>query len=349
MAINQWDPTSLPDRPGLYTNFTRAAITQISGGARGVVAIPLKTYTSGTAEAKKFYTVEKEGEAIELFGSANITSIKLALAGGAKEVLVYTLPSTPAVDDYVEMRESFETRPFNVFVYDGEISTTEQDNTLTWVTSNRAEKKHFLFVTGGSAANDADVTAGNARSTSLKDDYVVNLIVGGERNGVTYSSGQYAAYIAGLIAATPINKSVTYTSVQLDDVNKRLRNSEVTSALKAGSLVLVNDGEKVIIEQGLTTSGDKIRKVRARQAVATDIEKTARTHYIGKIDNSEDGRIALMSAIKVYLETLEDNNVLTDIFVALDSENASTGDKVFLSIAYTEIDSMERIFLTIYV
>lgn len=351
MTINQWDPTNLPIRPGLYINFQEAAIAQINGGARGTVAIPLMTY-SGTASAKKFYTVENEKDATDLFGTANIQSIKFALQGGAKEVLVYTMPADPQAEDYVDMRNAFEAYPYNVFVYDGDVDAAEQSNTLTWVQQNRTEKKHFMFVTGGSATDDQDPTVGNARTTTLADDYVVNLINGVTIAGKDYSSGEYAAYISGLIAGTAINRSITYAVVPVDDVTKRLRNSEVVAALKAGSLVLTNDGEKVKVEQGLTTSKNKIRKIRARQAVMTDIEKTARDNYIGKLDNNADGQAALISAIKSYLETLENNNVLIlpeDGAVILDPVNPSVGDTVFLQISYVEVDSMERIFLTINV
>ncbi|MEH7521687.1 phage tail sheath subtilisin-like domain-containing protein [Bacillus sp. JJ1503] len=346
MSITQWDPTALPIRPGLYINFKDAAIAQITGGARGTVAIPLKTY-AGQAQAKTFYTIEKEGDALILFGQANIQSIKFALQGGAKEVLVYTMPATPIAADYVEMREAFEARPFNVFVYDGEFTADEQDSTVAWRKRNETEKKHFYFVTGGSAADDQDPTVGNARSTKFADDATVNLIVGTSNNGKEYSSGQYAAYIAGLIAGTPINRSITYAQVPVGDVTKRLRNSEIVTALQAGSLVLVHDGEKVKVEQGIATSKSKIRKIRAKQAVATDVEKTARDHYIGKLDNNEDGQMALINAIKAYLETLEVNSVLTDIVVMLDPQRESKGDQVFLFLSFTEIDSMEKIFLTI--
>lgn len=354
MSFQQWDPTALPIRPGLYINFKEAAVAQITGGARGIVAIPLKSYTGGTAVAKTFYTIENEADAATLFGQANIQSIKLALQAGAKEVLVYTLPTMDGTTvteaaAYSEARLAFEARPFNVFVFDGEVSATEQDNTLTWVEQNRAEKKHFFFVTGGSAADDTDPSIGNARSTRLADDYVGNLIVGGNVSGVEYSSGEYAAYIAGLIAGTAINRSITYTQVPLDDVNKRLRNSEIVTALQAGSLVLAHDGEKVKVEQGLTTSKKKIRKMRVRQAVATDLEKAAREFYIGKLDNNEDGQMALLNAFKAYLEVLETDNVLSDIYVGLSKEKPSVGDSVFPEVAFIEIDSMERILLTINV
>lgn len=349
MAITQWDPLSLPVRPGLYTNFVDAAIAQIQGGQRGIVAIPLKTYSGGNAVSQKMYTVEKESEAIEYFGAANITSIKLALQGGAKEVLVYTLPAGTQPTDFVEMRNAFEARPFNVFVFDGEPSTAERTNTVAWIESNRKERKHFTFVTGGTSGEDANITTGNTRSTSLKDDYVINLVSGVTVNGVNYSSGQYAAYIAGLVASTPINKSITYQTVRVDDVTKRLRNSEIVSALQAGSLVLVNDGVQVKIEQGITTAKSKIRKISARQQIATDIERTARENYIGRLDNDEDGQMSLINAIKAYLETLEKNNVLTSISVILDPLRESVGDKVFLAISFYEVDSMEQIFLSIAV
>jgi hypothetical protein len=349
MAITQWDPTSLPVRPGLYINFKDAAIAQITGGTRGIVAIPQKVYTGGTATPKTFYTVENEADAIALFGASNIQSIKFALQGGAKEVLVYTMPASPVTADYVDMRDAFEARPFNVFVFDGEITATEQGNTVTWLATNRTEKKHFMFVTGGNASDDQTPATGNTRSTTLLDEAVVNLISGVTIGGTNYSSGQYAAFIAGLIAGTPINASITYTQVAVDDVTKRLRNSEIVTALGAGSLVLVNDGENVKIEQGLSTAKKKIRSIRARQAVASDIEKTARDNYIGKLDNNEAGRDTLFSAIKAYLETLQDSNVLTDPVVGQDAQNPSVGDKVFVTIGYAEVDSMERVFLTINV
>lgn len=350
MAGGSWDPTALPIRPGLYANFVESAVRQISGGQRGTVAIPLKSSTGGTATAKKFYTVTGESEAIALFGANNIQSIKFALQAGAKEVLVYTMPATPAAQDYVDMRKEFDTRPFNVFVYDGAVSATEQDNALTWMKANKSEGKHFAVVFGcENAADDNNPTTGDTRSIRLKDEYSINLITGVVIDDTTYTSAQYAAFIAGLIAGTPINQSITYRVAPVSDVSKRLTNSEIKASLAKGSLLLVNDGEKVKIEQGLTTAVKKIRAMRARQAILTDVTKTANDSYIGRIDNNKDGQAALISAVKAYLEQLEQSNVLTDIQVGLDPQHESVGDSVYLAISFTEIDSMERIFLTINV
>lgn len=338
-------------RPGLYINFVEAAAAQIKGGSRGTVAIPLVSYGTN-ATAKTFYTVETEQEAIDLFGSTNIQSIKFALQGGAKEVLVYCLPTIDGTtvtesSAYSEARNSFEAYNFNVFVYDENVSSTEQDAGLAWTQTNRNEGKHFMIVFGGSSTDDQDPSVGDARSVRLADDYAVNLIVGVDVGGTEYASIDYSPYIAGLIAGTRINASVTYNIVPVDDVNKRLRNSEIKTSLTKGSLVLVNDGEKIRVEQGLTTSIDKIRSVRARQAISMDITKTARDSYIGRIDNSDDGRAALMSSIKAYMEKLAVDNVLANPLVELDDQRDSTGDTVYLKVGMTEIDSMEKIYLTI--
>lgn len=345
-----WDPTSLPTLPGLYINYKTAAAAAIKGGARGTVAIPLKAFNGGSAAAKTFYTVDNETDAATLFGSANIQSIKFALQGGAKEVLVYTMPVSAVTQDYADMRTAFDTRPFNVFVFDGEVASTEQDAVLTWVKANKEDGKHFAVVFGCvTSADDNTPATGDTRSIRLLDDYAVNLVNGVTIAGTSYSSGKYAPWLAGLVAGTAINKSITFAKAPVDDVTKRYTNAEIKTALSKGSLVLVNDGEKVKVMQGLTTSVKKIRAIRARQAVSNDVTKTAADSYIGQINNDADGQAALISAVKVYLETLEGAGVLRDLSVVLDPQFQSVGDTVYLLISYVEIDSMERIFLTISV
>jgi hypothetical protein len=314
--------------------------------------MPLKTYTGGTATAKKFYTVNNETDAAALFGSANIQPIKFALQGGAKEVLVYTMPASPAVQDYIDMRTAYDTRPFNVFVYDSEVSATEQDNTLTWTKNNKSEGKHYMAVFGCVvAADDNDPSVGDTRSIRLLDDYAVNLISGVTIGGTNYSSAKYAPYIAGLIAGTAINRAITYAVAPVDDVVTRFTNTQTKTSLSKGSLVLTNDGEKVKVEQGLTTSVKKIRQQRTRQAILTDLTKTANDSYIGKIDNNADGQASLISAFKLYLETLADSNAIgkDGITVELNPQFVSQGDAVFIAVSYDEVDSAERIFLTINV
>lgn len=349
-----WDATALPVRPGLYINFRDAALAAIAGGSRGTVALPIFTYSGGTATSGKFYTIETVADGVALVGSANAAPITRVLEGGAKEVLVYAVPANETeATRYTELRDAFITQDFNVFVYPTAVASTEQTATKSWVISSRNEGKHFIYVAGGSEDDDEDIALGNTRSVALKDEYIVNLVTGVVLpSGTQVISGDFAAYIAGLIAGSPINRSITYATLPVADVTLRLKNSQVTTALTSGSLVIVKDGNKVRIEQGITTDSDatergKIRTTRAKQAVAADIPATARDNYIGKIDNNPNGQASLIASIKAYLETLETDNVLTNPQVSLDPRYKSEGDKVFLAVSYVPVDSMERIFLTV--
>lgn len=352
MAGGKWSATELPTRAGLYINFVDAAAAQITGGARGVVAIALKAF-GGKAQASKFYTIETEKQAIDTLGADNIASVKRILRGGAKEVLVYTLPSGKQDEGvYKAAFEAFDARPFNVFVFDGEVTSAIQDAALAWVKRNMDEGKHFNIVFGcAESEDDTDPTVGDARSARLKAKYAVNLVNGVIENGVAVKSAAFAPYIAGLIAGTAINKSVTFVQIPVDDVTKRYTNAQVKAALAKGSFVLVHDGEKVKCERGITTDLSKLRKVRAEMAIATDIQRTGEDSYIGQLDNNADGQAALCSAIKAYLENLAKSNVLVmdSISVKLDPQFESKGDQVYLAISFVEVDSMEQIFISINV
>lgn len=351
-----WDAASLPIRPGLYANFVKAAGKAVLGGARGTVAVPIFTYDGGKSVSGKFYTVDAASDGIELVGNANATPIIRILEGGAKEVLVYTVPALgegTATEQYADMREAYSVQDFNVFVYPTVVDDAEQTATKAWVSSCRDEGKHFTYVAGGDVESDTDIKLGDARSILLKDEYIVNLVTGVVLpDGTEVQSADYAPYIAGIIAGTPINKSITYAELPIADVTLRLKNSQIEKALISGSLVIVKDGNKVRIEQGITTDSNatergKIRTTRAKQAVATDLPAAARDNYIGKIDNEPNGQAALIAAFKAYLETLEGENVLTDPRVALSPNFKSEGDKVFIDVSYEDLDSVERIFLTI--
>ncbi|WP_128895034.1 phage tail sheath subtilisin-like domain-containing protein [Longirhabdus pacifica] len=366
MAGGTWDPTALKVRPGLYINFEEAAAAQISGGARGTVAMNLFSYAVGDDKAAngKVYTIETLQQANDLFVKktdtttvGDITSIEMALQAGAKKVLVYTgaVGDSGDVSAIVNALEGYD---FNVFVFDGKdskVNDVARYKTAFWIENNMDAGKHFMGVFGrdddtlaiGESTVDSD---GNSISYQLPNynngKYIVQLVNGVVNNDIQYNSQVYAPYIAGLIATTPINKSITYQQVPGYTVNQRFSNAAMEDFLNAGALVMVHDGNKVKVEQGITMTKDKIRAIRARQAVSTDISNTAKDSYIGKLDNSEDGQKALVAAIKAYLERLETASVLTDIVVTLDAEK-SINDQVFVNISYRELDSMERIFITI--
>jgi hypothetical protein len=352
MAGGTWTPGTNPGRPGLYLNFVEAAIDAISTGTLGVVAMPFSGTVGGTATPGNFYTVDNATQAAALFGDANVAAITYVLKGGAREVLVYVPTSVEIESNYNAVFAKYDTREFNIFVFDAMVDDDIQDAALLWMQTNRAQGKYFMTVFGcASASDDATVSNGIARSTRLADDFVVNLITGFVDGLNVRTSAQAAPYVAGLIASTPLNASTTYAVTPYQDVNVRLNSTEIKNALAAGCLVLVNDGVKVKIERGVCTSGVKIRRARTQMAVVTDVSTTANDSYIGKVVNNEDGRIALVSAIKTYLEMLAGEGVLDkdSLAVKLSDAYPSTGDQVYIDMAFRDLDSIEEIYLTVQI
>jgi len=90
--------------------------------------------------------------------------------------------------------------------------------------------------------------------------------------------------------------------------------------------------------------------VRTCDAVATSITDTAKSQYIGKVPNDEPGQQGLINAIKQYLALLAKQRVITTNFnVALNPDEDSSGDEVFLIVNIVPVDVVEYIFMTINV
>lgn len=357
MAITQWDELNLPKRPGLYINFKKAA-QAISGGQRGTVAMvlapPPSTHTDFAELMGKVLRVESEGDLLEYFGEhaslREFDHVKNALLGGAKLVLLYVPnyeeefdPSKFEIDVIADMFDRYE---FNVFVAPAFAITSEQQaKIVAWQTRSADEgKKPFIAVLGTTKETFDE------RMTELKlvsQEGVVFLFNGGFVGDKEYKPYEYTHYIAGMVAGTPLNASLTYSRVSLTDVDMRLKNSEIEDALEEGALLLIHDGDAVKVESGVTSDGDKIRKVAVRYSIATDLQRTARSNWIGRITNNDAGQVAIIGAVRTYLEVLQNNEVLEDIVVKKSVKHNSEDDKFFLDIAYTELDSMERIFFTI--
>jgi hypothetical protein len=131
-------------------------------------------------------------------------------------------------------------------------------------------------------------------------------------DGTDYSSAQIAPYVAGLIGGQKLSESTTYASTPFDDVTRRWSRFEQERAIQNGVFLLIHDGEKVkvlsgvnsliTLRQGQNKSWKKIRTIRVMDAFNADLLKAAEDNYIGKINNTEEGRLALLGAFKQYME-----------------------------------------------
>lgn len=260
--------------------------------------------------------------------------------------------------DYIDAMATFEARTFNAFTLDGATDAALQTSVAAWVQRLRSEGKKIIAYLGGSAADDADITVANTRSHGFNHEGIVNVGVSALLDGVWYPSSKVACFVAGKGTGQALRESLTYAATQFDDVNPRLTHNQVVAALQAGTLVLIHDGEKVIIEQGLNTltslregqndAFKKIKLIRIMDAIDLDTTQAAHDNYVGKVLNNADGQAALLSAIKKYFETLAPALIDNDFTVEVDTELQANaiGDEFYWKWNARLIDSMEKIFGT---
>lgn len=273
--------------------------------------------------------------------------------------------------DYIQATEAFETQDFHVLTLDGVTDAALRTSITAWLKRVRNEGKGIIATLGGTAAEDIAADAVNkavARSTAIDYEGIVNVGTGAKMNGKSYSSAQVAAWVAGLIAGQSLKESTTYAASPFEDVTRRWTRSEQETGVQNGVFLLVHDGRKVKVLRGVNSlvslregqnkGWKKIRKIRVMDQINADLQRTAEDNYIGKVNNTEEGRLALISAGKQYLQSLAMENIIesTGFDVTLDPRFYGTApqfqpedDQVFLAWTADDTDVMEQIFGTFYV
>ncbi|MEF3302397.1 phage tail sheath subtilisin-like domain-containing protein [Paenibacillus sp. GYB003] len=273
--------------------------------------------------------------------------------------------------DYTDALSACETQQFDLFALDGVADPAIQASVVSWVARVRSEGKPVIAVLGGSTADDTGtsaVGAATARSAAFNHEAVVNVGTGAILSGVSYSSAQLSAYVAGLIAGQKLSESTTYAATPFDDVTRRWTRGEQEQAAAGGVFLLVHDGKRVkalrginsltSLRQGQNNAWKKIRTIRVIDAIQADLTATAENGYIGKVNNTAEGRLALIGAAKQYMQSLAQSGVIEtegwDVFLdplyyGPTAVFTPEPDQVYLNWEARLTDAMEQIFGTFVV
>ncbi|MCD9025749.1 phage tail sheath family protein [Cohnella silvisoli] len=276
-----------------------------------------------------------------------------------------------ANSDYTNALAAFETQTFHVLALDGLSDSALHTSVVAWVSRVRSEGKGIIAVLGGSASDDIAsdaVSKATTRSATYNHEGIVNVGSGAKLDGVSLSSAQISCFVAGLIAGKALNQSTTYAIAPFVDVTRRWTRSEQELAIKGGVFLLYHDGRQVKVLRGMNSlvtlrTGQsklwkKIRSTRVMDAINADLQRTAEDSYIGKVNNTEEGRLALISACKQYLQTLASSGVIEQAgfnvildpnYYATNASQTPEPDQVFLQWTAKLTDTMEQIFGTFIV
>lgn len=273
--------------------------------------------------------------------------------------------------EYIALQGALEGEQFDVLALDHAADAALLASFAAWVKRVRNEGKPVMAVFGGSTADDTSATAAQkaaARSLTLNHEGVINVGTGVRLGDAFYSSAQTSAYVAGLIAGQRLNESTTYAATPFDDVTRRWTRAEQEQAVQNGVFIFFHDGRRVKALRGVNTlvtpaagqnnAWKKIRSIRVMDAINTDLQRSAEDTYIGKVNNTEEGRQALIGAMKAYLALLAQSNVIEaeGYDVVLDPAYYGAApvlkpeaDQVFLQWNVKLTDVMEQLFGTFYV
>ncbi|RMD04907.1 phage tail sheath protein [Clostridium autoethanogenum] len=283
-------------------------------------------------------------------GNGNLANIvNQPLAGGNNGVSAITN------QHYIDAMTTFEGYKKDAFTLDGVGDTSLQMSVQSWIDKNKLNGSDVLAYLG--AASNSQIDDINSQSKTFNDEAVINVGVSGIYEGIKYSPAETACYFAGLATGKNIKESTCNEKTIFEDVEPKLSKDEINACLAAGTLILVNEDQSVLVVDDVNTlktySSEQsealgyIRAVKFLYAVDEDTS-IKRSDFIGKVDNDNAGQKVVISAFKKYFETLEDNGIINNPVVTIDSDlqaNAKS-DEFYWKWNANYVNIMKKIFGT---
>lgn len=246
----------------------------------------------------------------------------------------------------------------NAFALDGVSNTSILTVALEWTKRVRQEGNYITFVQGGPTGWDTTAVDANTASRAINHRGIINV-----GNGVEgYPAADLAIFVAARAASVALNGSLTDEIVPYASVNRRMRTGERIVAKEAGTLVFVQDGDVIVIDEGvntLTTPGEgeavemgKIRINNALDQICRDLEAFGVAYKRGR-SNTQEARETFAAAVEQdYFRSLAAQEIIGADFEYRpdpeyhgdDAVHSPRLDEAYFTWAITAVDSMEKIY-----
>ena len=347
--------------PKILIEFKKLAETLITRSERGIVAIVL----NDNSNTNLSYTFTSENDVVKShFTTSNLAYLHLAFLGSPSKVIVERVTTGST---FADVLERLKNKNWNYLTVPS-IDENDVEAIVSYIETQRdTYYKSFKAVLPGVAANYEGII-----------NFVTDNIKVGSR---TYSSAEYCARIAGVLAGLPLNRSATY--YVLDEAESIEERQNPDTDIDNGMLILINDGTKIKIGRGVNslttttdTKGDDFKKIKIIEAldmIRDDIRNTFENDFVGKVENSYDNKIVFLAAVNKYLSDLASQGVLYDKYdnkAEIDIEGnrewlsqhkdvsswddekiktANTGTNVFVKASIQVQDAIEDLYFKVYI
>ena len=348
--------------PQVQMNFASKGVTLIQRSARGIVLMILKDSTNAVRQTFEYSSLMDVNPSD--FTPKNYEYITQVMLGAPYKLIVETMDPTAGVLQDVITRMT--NKRYNYLCYPGGAAA---DNTalVSFIKNERdVKQKTIKLVTNNQVADHVGVISFD----------MTRVTVG----STDYTGQEYTGRIAGILAGLSLERSATF--YVLPEVTSISEYEDPDAAINAGSLILVNDGEKIKIARAVNTlttytatQGEdfsKIKIVEGLDMIKDDIRDTFFDFYVGKVINSYVNKQLFLANINgVYFKEIEgnvldassDNSVDIDIegqrkYCIAKGENVidmteqeikmyPTGSQVLVSGNVKLVDAMEDLYINL--
>lgn len=191
------------------------------------------------------------------------------------------------------------------------------------------------------------------------------------KDGTKISKQNFAAYIAGMTAGAEINQSNTYHVIEEavdileDEVLVWEKGYTMEEALQNGVMMLSRRQDGVIvIEKDINSlhtfeddnqykdySFTKNRVIRTLDEINNSTRLLFEKSYIGKVDNTEEGRNIFKADLINYLKLLQSMNCIQNFDAGADIEILAGNeiDELVVNLSIQPVDAMEKLYMTVTV
>lgn len=263
---------------------------------------------------------------------------------------------TVTVASYSKAFEALESYRWNVMALDTD-DTPVQAVMQLFLNRIYQSGKFTMGVIGEPATVDFDTRLLHA---SAYNDYQIVYVGNGftDISGNIYEGWRAAARIAGLIAGTPSNESITHTAITgAVECTELLTNNQHERAIRAGALMFsVSAANTVWVEQGINTlvlpaanedeGWKKIKRVKVRFELFQRLNDTVEP-LVGRINNDPDGRMTVVQVSNGVCQAMvAERKLLAGAGVAIDRNNKPEGDSAWFVVYADDIDALEKMYYT---
>lgn len=300
-------PTSI-GLPKLQISFKAAAQETISRSKKGYAAVIVRD-----AQAQGLHKLSSETMIPAELGAANQALVRLAFEGSDRGApsLIYLVVIATGTSDTTALEgglKLLESVSVDYLAAPADVTDDELEALNEWVEGQRALYRTVKLVRPYKTAGSDNMGIIDFDETGMKD-----------AAGAVTAAG-YCGRLAGILAGIPMGMSATYAPLPELTAVTALTSTEQTTAIDAGKLILIHDGQKAKIARAVNslttipTGGSedwrKIKIVEGMDLITYFLRTTIEDSYIGQYPNTYDNKQLLVAFILAYLQELEAAGVL---------------------------------------